>query len=726
MNLRFSRVLSIAVFGVASVGCGRATSAPRSPTDASVERPTLRPLSPTEFPSVAEAFLRSDVPDERGTLVSLVRYQLLRARALFARGERTEALRVVEGALLLPAREHPVDVALEGQGDVLLEAAHETARRGDLGRARAFYSLAHTTLTDLRKRAEVEEHLEAIARFETGTAPSHSLLTLGERAQSAVALATIRPEASAQDAAADALVEWLGGAVAIDGGRTSESEDRELAYEAYRAARTAAPTLIAVGLMRGDPSFALTRLDDTSLSRAIPGGMRLRLEAVRDSDSREALLDLYRFYDSARKEEGAEGNFDPKLGLGAAFGAARSLYARKTERLDDAMPLAMVLGDLGMPEVAAPLLSRATRLDTPPEALAWSVGLLLRSMMELGRTGQGAAARALYEDSARVREVLEEPKHRPLAPAGERLTTLLANIQIQEGHLDVALALLGTLRGKNPSAPALLRLADLEAHLEKPALARETLLRAHEAAEAAGDVGTEALAFEHLFVLCRDQKDLPAAERYLGLALARALSARGIDPRPTARPGIERLLGRILEHYGERAASRRAFERALEAAQGSPDELALTLTDIARSALTIRDGSLSRFAASRALDEGIDQDQRVYIGLWHKLTLRELSEIPDSLAPSLLFGASPSSPWAGEIRRYALGRATIADLRVRASSDAERAETDFYAAFGTNLDRTLLAKVATSPSLDLVEVRIAKDLLAPKTKLSLPTGVTLP
>lgn len=70
-------------------------------------------------------------------------------------------------------------------------------------------------------------------------------------------------------------------------------------------------------------------------------------------------------------------------------------------------------------------------------------------------------------------------------------------------------------------------------------------------------------------------------------------------------------------------------------------------------------------------------------------------------------------------------------LRSATESFAEKVEAEFYIAMkaraeGRDDADADLRKIADSPLIDLMEVQIARDLLAPESKVELPTKVRVP
>ncbi len=91
--------------------------------------------------------------------------------------------------------------------------------------------------------------------------------------------------------------------------------------------------------------------------------------------------------------------------------------------------------------------------------------------------------------------------------------------------------------------------------------------------------------------------------------------------------------------------------------------------------------------------------------------------------------------WSGKLRAWGRGRLADAELIAAARDPAQRTEAVFYAAMRRRVggDATAdgeLEKVAGSEAVNLVEIGIARDLLAlragAETGLKLPTGLSLP
>jgi len=235
--------------------------------------------------------------------------------------------------------------------------------------------------------------------------------------------------------------------------------------------------------------------------------------------------------------------------------------------------------------------------------------------------------------------------------------------------------------------------------------------------------------------LLRDGGDRAGASKALEQAVTRA-----VDATRQVRPGAsqaraERLLARVLEHFGEPAAVKRATDRAYDAAASDTGQLSATITDAARRALTRRDLPSARTALSRAVDANLPPDELVYIALWLGLLEKQLS-VPTDGAVEDAFAAMDEAPgWSGKLRAWGRGKLPDNDLVAAARDPAQRTEALFYTAMrrrvgGDSSADSELEKVAGSEAVNLVEIGIARDLLAlragAEAGLKLPAGLSLP
>lgn len=87
--------------------------------------------------------------------------------------------------------------------------------------------------------------------------------------------------------------------------------------------------------------------------------------------------------------------------------------------------------------------------------------------------------------------------------------------------------------------------------------------------------------------------------------------------------------------------------------------------------------------------------------------------------------------WSSSLARWARGRIDDATLRAATHSYAERVEADFYVAMrqrpkDPRAAQDLLHRVARNPLIDLMEVQLARDLLAPAFEATVPKKYPVP
>lgn len=669
--------------------------------------------------------------EEKLRLAAVVRYQLRRAGELFEAGHVEAAETTGSGALLLLRSDDARSSALSGHEKALLLLAHGAARRGDSGRARALYLLALEANPNSSSAPAIREHLRALDDFTGATLGDAAVIKTGEIAREKLAAACVDPSADVFRQAQAGVIDWMDAALTSQvnpegpGSRT----EREEALEAYRAVRSGAPTLVALALRQGDPLAAIRVIDEAELSRALAPALRLRLEEAGESGSPDAYLDLFRVFDGIRHEGDLETSLLPELANAATFWSAIQLYRSNPGSLEHAMPLSLLLLEFGMPEVSTAVLARNLSPTTSPEALGWSLALVLRGMMELSQTNQTEAARQSFVEATPLLDLAASPRYRGAVPEPARVQALLAALEIRVGNLDRALPLLETAVERAPSPETLLRLAAVQRQKGDSKNALSTATRAVTLAGRAGNLLLEAQAEELLFELERDAGQQVEAGATLGRALEKTLTARTTGLSTVSEAAIERHLARLLEHYGDVRGARRAFTRALAASRKSPIEIELTLTDMARSALTSGDVTLARLATQSTVEVGMLPEDSVYIALWQKLTEERTKTTPDGSANQVITSANKASGWIAVLKQFSLGQLDAKKLAAAARTPVERTEALFYEALATRdaaESKKALSEVATSPALDLVEVRMARDLSAPRARYPLPEGVALP
>lgn len=719
-------VLACSISALGSVGCAsKPLKDPVAPVETS-DGPAVQ-LSDEDFAKETHRLLLSNDRSENSKLMlaGVVQYQLIRASRLFREGHEQEAEDVTTGALLLLRHDDELLSATRGQGHALLNAAHAAAKVGDAGRAGALYQLALDVTSDEGTRKDIEEHLSALAKWNENTQGPTALEQIGEETRRALARSVVDPRAEAYLEAREGIISWMRAALSSSAGERSplNRAERELALEAYRAIRTGAPSMVALNLRQGTPGAAVVALEQADLDRALPPGLQDLIEDAERRNDPDAWLELFRQVENMRNEGVSETSLPRYLPDAAALWAALNLYRSSPGQVETAMPLAMTLVEFGMPEVASTLLSQNTDEKTSDEALNWSLALVLRGLLELSHTDQLGAARRSHQEAGPLFRLADGG--RDSGPASARARSLMAALEARHGHAERALTLLQSAIGFEKHPESLLRLAQLQGQQNQPRKAIATIRRAIELAQSSGNLLMESRAEEALFRAHREAGEVREAEEALSRALSRILVLRQMEVATAETATIERQLARLLQYYGRDREMRDAYFRALDASRSNAIELEITLTDMSRAALTMSDLKLGRTATQTVLDMGLPAENSIYIALWQTLLEQRSGSSSDGMSREVLTRAGKAEGWLDILRKFGLGEIPAGDLESEARGIPQRVEADFYAALSAGkIDA--LKKVAESSAVDLIEVRIAQDLVAPKTPYDLPEGIELP
>jgi tetratricopeptide (TPR) repeat protein len=688
-------------------------------------------VEPANFARQAHALLLSEERNQETKLrlAGIVQYQLTRADQLFKDGHVIEAEDMVTGALLLLRHDDELISATRGQESALFQAAHAAARSGDAGRAGALYELTLNVAQDPRVVAEAKDHLAALRSWNEETDGKTALSKAGETTRRALARAIVSPKAEAYLDARDSIIKWMHTALTSSTMEQApeSSAEREQALEAYRAIRTGAPALVALCLRQGSPEAALAALEEANLDRALPPGLASLIEDAEKKQQPEAWLELFRQLESLREEEGTETSLPRYVLDAAAFWSAIKLYRAAPGKLEHAMPLAMTLVEFGMPSVASSLLSQNADKKSDRQAVAWSLSLVLRGLLELSRTDQLHDARRSYSEASKLLKLADEMPGG--GPGSAEAESLMAALESRHGFVDRALPLLESSVRRVPSAEALLRLAQLQAQNDQLKKAEQSIVTAIDLAQKDGNLLLEARAEEALFRAHREAGDHTKAEAALGRALSRTLVLRKMEVSTFDTATVERQLARLLEYYGKTREMRQAYLRALAASRSSALELEITLTDMSRAALTTGDLSLGRSATPSALDFGLPPENSIYIALWQQLLEKRMGTQADGVSREVLMRAGKASGWLDTLRRFGLGEIEAETLEKAAEGIPEKAEATFYKTLdlgNSNVQKSALLPIAESAAVDLIEVRIAQDLLQTEHTYALPEGVEIP
>jgi tetratricopeptide (TPR) repeat protein len=318
-----------------------------------------------------------------------------------------------------------------------------------------------------------------------------------------------------------------------------------------------------------------------------------------------------------------------------------------------------------------------------------------------------------------------------VAPSPARLRYVMAAIETRHAELARARPLLERALAAEGSIEAYSMLASIERQQKRTEQALAALTKVVELSRLASDPIAECEALFQKFEILRDAGRQDAAAAALAAALVRS-----IETQRVARPGpsqarVERLLARVIEQYGDRPAVHRATERAFAAAGGDIRQLSATILDRARRSLVQSDLQSARAATQRALEAGLGPDEMVYVAVWQFLLENKLNARSDGLVEEALATLDEEAVWPLRLRAWTRGKLSDSELRAAAKSAAERTEANFYAAMAAHVRgrpeaQAGLRDVADSPAIDLMEVGIARELIAPPHKYALPANITLP
>jgi cellulose synthase operon protein C len=161
------------------------------------------------------------------------------------------------------------------------------------------------------------------------------------------------------------------------------------------------------------------------------------------------------------------------------------------------------------------------------------------------------------------------------------------------------------------------------------------------------------------------------------------------------------------------------------------DVLGATVLQTVARALVRRDLDGGRAALKQGLDADINQEDRIYAGLWLQLLQRQTRAPTDEVITRALVVTGDRDSWVVKLATWAMGKMTDDALIAAAQNTSQKVEAEFYTAMsrrvgGDPASDALLRRVANSPVIDLIEVQLAKDLLAPPFRTELPPNAVLP
>jgi tetratricopeptide (TPR) repeat protein len=717
------------------MGCHTARVSAKGPNAALGGPVDPAKVSDAEFGQAAYQLLLTGerTPARDALLVGVVRRQLARAAARFAGDRRDAGLAALTGALYLVRSGELVPAMLDGAAPALRAGAAEVSRVGNEGRALALYGMLRSVLPAGSERDDVDAHLAALSRWSAATSTGSAMQAAGWLQRSSTHRALLDPTPKALDDARDATIAWIKRALELNTSETSGAAgvEREEAVEAYRAVRAGGATLAAIYLRHGDAKGARLALDQGDLLRVVPPGLVERLERASADDAPGAWADLYRLYAESDGSNRPETSLDADLARAAAWGSAVELFRAEPRSLRGAGPMAKELVDRGMAEVAPLVLGPALGESPSAQDLSWAMSLTLRAVLSEDELGDHAAARRTFEAGAPILALASKPRVvGKVRPTAARLHYVMAALETRAGDLSRARPHIELVVKSEPSIEAYNMLAAIDRQRGDWAGALGALDRAQVLARKLGDPISEVEALITTFEVQRDKGSASEAKRALDLALSKALVVREGARGGVEQARAERALARTLELFGATQGAKRATDRAYEAARSDRRQLTATLLDASRRALTLGDLPSARQTARLAIEAGLADEDLVYIGLWLRLLEQRQGVTSDGTAEEVFAAVSDDSGWPAKLAGWARGKLGDEQLLKAARSRPQKTEAKFYVTMLRNKGQSEaeLKEIATSEAIELVEVAIARDLLAQRSPLGvkIPEGTVLP
>lgn len=726
--------------GLAACHAGAAPNAPGTPTG---ERDTTASaasgLEDAAFAESAYQLLRQGKPSSARTamLARVVDAQLRHAAALFERGDDVRGAQAVLGAFSMTRTLDAGGLVLSPTGAPALDGAlRRFSARGDEGRALALTSIKRPLVAKgSAAEKELDAHLEALKRWRNDTRSDAAMAELAVEHRQAVARALLEPSEDRIATATTAVARWIERAVAINVAfqETRQLPERDEAIEAFRALRSGAYVMAALYLRHGRVAEALQAIETTTASRVVRPDFFARLRAAAEGGRAEDLRMLAREYSEiGRAQDEDESPLDPEVLASALWGIGLEAFRLDPSSLAVAHLLAAQLVVHEMPEVAPLVLADALGVSPAPATLNGALEVVAEALGREEQSPDVATARRIFAASVRLLALADQPGYQGLLrTSAAKLRAQMASLELRAGNATAARELMTAALRAEPTISGLGTLGTLERQLGDTAAARMTADRSYLLAPRGLPDLDAAQSRLLTFELERDAGNETAANRALDDALAIALDARRLGGANVFGLRAELLLARILDGYGERDRAARALGRALELADVHRTMLPHTMLAAIGRAVALRDVSSARAALGLGLKADTDRESLVYGALWLGLLERQLGETTDGKVDRILADAVNAEGWTARLARWYRGGISDAELAAAARNHSEAVEAEFYAAlraWASQSPESLarLKHVASDPLIDLYEVRLARDLLAPKLRLAPPKSAPLP
>lgn len=735
-TLTHTAVLALTLFGL---GCS-SQGVQKPPTTPTLEGPiTPTPVSDDAFAQSVHRLVRDGKPtrERLALLAGVVRQQMTHASGRFTAGNPERGVEAVIGALHLIRKGEGRAEMIDASGERALAGALERINaRGDEGRALALMLMRGAALPPgSPSKPALDEHLATLTRWMKETRTGGPMQRLYGEQRAAVSRAMVDTSEPTLAAAVMAVNAWIDRAVEynLQFRQTGQRPEREEAIEASRALETGGVTMAALYLRNGDVRGALDQVERSAARRIIRPLFFERLRAAAESDGAREWQALTASL-VRREYRESQDTFDADTDVfeAAVWGTAVESYRRDPKHFGSAMITARALVNFGMSE-AAPLVLVEGLGDQPaPAALGGALELLLASLSRDADGEDVASARRTFQAASALLAVADKPEMRArVEPSSAQVRFLMASIEVRTGNLSGARPLLEAAVLARPTVSGHTMLAMLERQAGQPEAAASHVGRALAAPDARNAQLDTAEAHMLAFELAREAGAQERAKVSLDSALQAVLGARQLGASAAGKSRAERLLGRILDSYGDAKGAVRALERAMQLVANDRDMLAATVLDAVGRALVRRDVTAARAALKRGIEGEVDKEDLIYGGIWLLLLERELKVPTDGTAERALQVGSSRASWTSKLAAWATGKLSDADLGTAAQSPSQRIEVAFYTALsrkvaGDPAAEERLRDVAKAPVIDLLEVQLAREITAPRMRNDIPRNVSLP
>jgi len=734
------------VLAFMQLACAAAPKGPPRVAQAERATPPSAAVSDDGFAAAVRDLLLSDPgsSERAARLTAIETRQMARAATRFKSHSGERGLATVTGALYLIHTGEPVQgVRGPAAVEALASASRELALRGDEGRSVAVYDLLLDGLPQAQ-RPPIAAHLRAIADWTRDAVVGEgAVAAAGTRERVAVRRRLLEPSPAALSDAVRVTADWIQRAVVLrdDFRRTRVQPAREEGAEAWRAMDVGPMVLASLYLRDADFSGALTALDQAQahdLMTAERPQFGAALEAVVQERSVAHCSDLLAQLRSMAVRDASRGDddLDDDRDL---FGAAAFAVAGECYRLDPTVPqvamaLGIALGELGMAEATGAVLLAAVRAHPDAGLGSEVLTLSLASMAGEEDAGDADAARRTFQAAQPLLAVLgQKSLAGKVHPSAARLRAAMGEIELREGRIDRARALLSQSAEEERAGSVLLSLSRIDWRDGNPQVALAHLREALASDDAGRDPALRGEILLATSEVTRDVGDAAAARTQLAQALRELIAARNVKSGDL-RARVERVLARVLDRFGALQPAQRALERAYAAAPGDKRQAAQTIEILIGQAFVRGDIVTAREGLQRALAADLDGDDLVYFALWVRLLERQLHAAADG-SPDRVFASTPEDPgWVATLARFGEGKLRGDDLVSRATTPIQHYEALFYAAMDHRASGDkrgadeLLRQVVAGTGVELSEVTLARDMLDPTHGQlgGLPPDVVIP